>query len=126
MKRMTYVEIAKLCHKVNKDYCLALGDDSQMCWDDAPDWQKESAIKGVEFHIAKNRSPSESHESWMTEKVKDGWKFGMLKDPIIKEHPCMVPYDKLPVEQRAKDYIFKAICDFFRPNCDKFKDYING
>ena len=113
---MTYVEIAKLCHKINKEYCLSMGDDTQVDWDAAPEWQKESAIKGVEYHMANtNIKPSDSHDNWYKQKVKDGWKYGPIKDAEKKEHPCMVVYEALPMQQRSKDHIFKAICDFFRP-----------
>lgn len=36
-------------------------------------------------------------------------KFGPVKDPERKEHPCFVPYDQLPAAQRAKDHIFNAV-----------------
>ena len=35
--------------------------------------------------------------------------YGAIKEPEIKRHPCLVPFDHLPIEQRAKDYIFRAI-----------------
>ena len=103
-------EIAKVCHEANRGYCKALGDDSQLPWDEAPQWAKTSAINGVRFHLDNpNAGPSGSHENWLKEKEKEGWKYGELKDPEKKEHPCFVPYDQLPKEQQAKDYIFTAI-----------------
>lgn len=103
-------DIARVCHEANRGYCVALGDHSQPAWDDAPDWQKESAIVGVTFIQANpNASPSASHESWLAQKEADGWKFGVVKDPVAKTHPCFVPYDELPVDQRAKDCIFGAV-----------------
>lgn len=103
--------IAKVCHEANRAYCAALGDLSQPSWEDAPDWQKQSAINGVQFHYANPMAqPSDSHVAWLAQKEADGWKYGPVKDPDKKEHPCFVPYDELPVEQRAKDYIFRAIC----------------
>jgi hypothetical protein len=103
-------KIAKVCHEVNKAYCEAIGDNSQPSWEDAPDWQKESAIKGVEFHLSNpNSKPQDSHESWMKEKIDTGWKYGSVKDADKKEHPCMVPYEELPIEQRIKDYLFIAV-----------------
>ena len=107
-------DIAKIAHEVNRAYCKAIGDDSQPVWREAPVWQIDSAIKGVEFHLVKERSPSESHESWMKQKIEDGWKYGPTKDHEKKEHPCIVPYDQLPVEQRTKDYLFKAVVDSCR------------
>ena len=111
-------QIASVCHEANRAYCATIGDNSQPTWNDAPDWQKQSAIKGVDFHIATlwsggKPSPSASHESWLAEKERDGWKYGPVKDPAAKEHPCFVPYDQLPVEQRLKDYIFSGIVESF-------------
>lgn len=101
---------AELCHEANRAYCKALGDDSQPHWGDAPEWQRASAIAGVEFHIANpDAGPSHSHDSWLRQKEADGWKHGPVKDAEKKEHPCFVPYDQLPPEQKAKDYIFGAI-----------------
>lgn len=102
-------EIAEVCHELNRAYCQALGDFSQQEWSVAPEWQRQSAILGVEFHLGNPDSkPSDSHESWMRQKEQDGWKFGPVKSPDLKEHPCMVPFEELSTEQQAKDYIFHA------------------
>lgn len=102
--------IARVCHAVNRAYCAALGDHSQPEWGAAPQWQRESAIKGVEFALAyPDSKPSDSHESWLAQKRAEGWKYGPVKDAEKKEHPCFVPYDQLPQEQRAKDYIFLSV-----------------
>lgn len=102
--------VAEVAHEVNRAYCQALGDDSQTSWTDAPDWQKASAVDGVMFHQANPLStPEDSHENWCREKVADGWVYGPVKDPAKKQHPCLLPYNELPVEQRAKDYIFSAV-----------------
>lgn len=107
-------QIAKVCHTVNKVYCESIGDNSQPSWEDAPDWQKKSAITGVNFHLTNpNSKPSDSHESWLKEKLEDGWVYGEVKDPIKKEHPCIVSYNELPKEQQTKDYLFLAIVRSF-------------
>ena len=107
---MTDEKIARVAHEVNRAYCLALGDTSQLPWDESPEWQKSSAIKGVVFHRNNpDAGPDHSHNEWMREKEADGWRFGQVKDPEKKEHPCFVPYEELPKEQQAKDYIFRAV-----------------
>lgn len=112
---MNTEEIARVCHQVNKAYCESIGDFSQPIWEDAPDWQKKSATAGVRIHLANpNLSPSESHNSWLSCKGADGWKYGPVKDPEKKEHPCFLPYEELPVEQRVKDYLFKEIVSSLR------------
>jgi hypothetical protein len=102
-------QIAKVAHEINRAYCSAIGDNSQPSWEDAPDWQKSSAINGVEFHLANPEAgPDNSHNAWLAEKEATGWKWGPVKNPELKEHPCYVPYDELPVEQKAKDYLFRG------------------
>lgn len=110
MPRISKEEIAELCHEVNRAYCEALGDKSQKSWSEAPEWQRVSALKGVEMHLNNpNASPADSHNSWLAEKVATGWVKGDVKDEAKKTHPCCVPYEELPKEQQAKDYIFRAI-----------------
>jgi hypothetical protein len=107
---MEIIQIAELAHETNRVYCRLLGDNSQPSWQDAPDWQKKSAISGVEFHLKNpGASPSLSHEEWLKTKKAEGWKYGPVKDPEKKEHPCCVSYDLLPLEQRIKDILFISI-----------------
>jgi len=103
-------QIARVAHEVNRAYCQALGDNSQPEWEEAPDWQRNSAINGVAYHRANpDAGPEHSHNEWLKEKEANGWKYGPVKDEANREHPCFVPYDELPPEQKAKDYIFRAI-----------------
>ena len=103
-------EVNRACHEVNRAYCASIGDNSQPAWADAPAWQRASAVNGVNFSVANpDAPPSASHDSWSAEKIADGWVYGPVKDPEAKQHPCLVPYDDLPVEQRTKDYLFQAV-----------------
>lgn len=97
--------VAAATHSANRAYCLALGDNSQAVWENAPEWQRESAINGV-IGVLKGNTPEQSHEGWLEEKKNKGWKYGPIKNPDLKEHPCFVPYDQLPAEQKVKDDIF--------------------
>jgi len=103
--------IAQVAHEVNRAYCIGIGDKTQVAWSDAPSWQRESAIAGVQLHLEAPKTPQQSHELWMDHKKANGWKFGAVKNERAKEHPCMVPYDKLPTEQKVKDYLFAAVVD---------------
>lgn len=107
---MLIEDIARICHEANRAYCLSLKDLTQVSWEYAPEWQRESAIKGVQFIIDNPLAdPSASHVSWLKEKEETGWKYGPVKDAEKKEHPCCVPYYELPIEQRRKDHIFGAV-----------------
>lgn len=111
---MTPSEIARVCHEVNRAYCQALGDNSQPAWEDAPEWQRNSAMLGVNLHLSGEHGPEASHASWMAEKIAAGWVYGPEKDPEKKQHPCMVPFDQLPIAQQAKDYLFRGVVHALR------------
>ncbi len=96
---------ARAAYEANRAYCLAMGDTSQPSWENAPDWQRSSVMNGVRGALDGN-TPRQSHEGWLAEKAATGWKYGPVKDPEKKEHPCFVPYDELPTEQKQKDSIF--------------------
>lgn len=107
---MTKENVAQIAHEINKAYCESIGDYSQPSWDEAPEWQKSSAINGVQFHLENPTAPpSASHDSWLKQKAEEGWKYGPVKDADKKEHPCYVPYDQLPTEQKSKDFLFKQV-----------------
>lgn len=109
--------IAKVCHEANRAYCQTIGDNSQPTWENAPDWQRSSAINGVEFHLANpDAGDSASHDNWAMEKFADGWVYGEKKDPEAKTHHCLVPFDELPPEQQAKDRLFRAIVHAMYPS----------
>lgn len=121
---MTVEQIAEICHEANREYCQALGDDSQKSWHYAPKWQKESAVLGVQFHLDNpNAGPQASHESWMAQKEADGWVFGEEKDGTAKTHPCMVPFDQLPKEQQAKDVLFRNTVHALAPLVEGYEGF---
>jgi hypothetical protein len=124
-------QIARVAHETNRAYCETIGDASQPKWEDAPEWQRRSAIDGVEFHLKAHRdgkrpSPSASHDNWLRDKAADGWKYGPVKDPAKKEHPCFVAYYDLPAEQRMKDHLFGAVVGSFLDHfyCSREKEEV--
>ena len=107
---LTTEEIARVCHEANRAYCLINGDMSQQPYDDAPDWQKVSLIKGVQNIVDKpTTTPEESHALWLETKRIDGWTYGEVKDPESKTHPCFLPYSELSEHDRRKDELFRGI-----------------
>lgn len=104
--------IAIVCHEANKAWCSVNSDESQKSWDEAEEWQRESAVKGVLFKLDNPDAGHDAqHNSWMEEKINNGWVFGEVKDAEAKTHPCLVPYELLPKFQQQKDALFCAIVD---------------
>lgn len=107
-------DVARLCHELNRAYCERLGDYTQQPWDACPDWQKDSAVAGVNAAV-EGATAEQLHQSWLDHKASEGWVYGEVKDPEAKTHPCMVPYAELPREQQVKDHLFRAAVQAMKP-----------
>ena len=42
------------------------------------------------------------HEGWAQSRIEQGWTLCDKRDDILKTHPCLVPYQELP--EQEKDY----------------------
>jgi hypothetical protein len=112
MEMYKIIDIARICHQANKAWCQANHDFSQKDWDEAEEWQQDSAINGVKFRLENpNAKEDAQHNAWMEDKIKDGWVYGEVKDAEKKTHPCIVPFNELPEFQQKKDKLFCAIVD---------------
>lgn len=102
--------IASIAHGINLAYSASLGDHSHLPWEETSEELKKSIEYGVKLHLENpDTTPEQSHESWLAQKEKDGWVYGEIKDLENKTHPCILPYEQLPAEQKTKDYLFKAV-----------------
>ena len=43
------------------------------------------------------------HEIWAETRISQGWTFGEKRNDDLKTHPCLVPYEELPEEEKAYD-----------------------
>lgn len=43
------------------------------------------------------------HEVWADQRLREGWKYGEERNDNKKEHPCLVPYDKLSESEKEYD-----------------------
>ncbi|MCL2041530.1 MAG: RyR domain-containing protein [Bacteroidales bacterium] len=48
--------------------------------------------------LAKN-----THDVWAQKRLADGWKYGPERHDERKEHPCLVPYEELPENEKEYD-----------------------
>lgn len=107
-------QIAKTCHETIRALCQAFGDSSIDVWENAEQWQKDSTFEQIKFALANPDAPiSATHDSWSAEKIAAGWVYGPTKNAELKTHPCLVPFQDLPSDQKAKDYLFRAVVKSF-------------
>lgn len=70
--------IARACHEANAAICIH-NDEEFHHWNDAPEWQRDAAIDGVETILNDpSITPEDLHKAWMDKKIDDGWTYGQL------------------------------------------------
>lgn len=43
------------------------------------------------------------HEIWSQTRISQGWTYGPERNDSKKKHPCLVPYEELPEEEKLYD-----------------------
>jgi hypothetical protein len=110
-KNLVIDAIARFCHSANRGVQQLQpwsGIDVAADWDDVDPAMQESVRIGVRG-VLNGNTPEQSHQLWCDTKTEQGWVYGPVKDPELKTHPCLVPYDQLPVDQQFKDHLFSSI-----------------
>jgi len=65
---------------------------------DTSDIQLPKELNSLLEAMAKN-----VHEIWSQERISQGWTFGSKRDDTQKHHPCLIPYEDLPEEEKVYD-----------------------
>lgn len=55
-------------------------------------------LKTLTELLAKN-----AHEVWAKTRLEQGWTYGEARDDAKKLHPCLVPYEALPEDEKTFD-----------------------
>lgn len=105
---MRQIDIAHVIHEANRAVQMINDEEVSPPWEDAPAWMQQSTFEGV-IAAQEGMTPAQLHENWMVTRTADGWIYGEVKDSDAKTHPCLVPYDELPLNQRIKDHLFHGI-----------------
>lgn len=43
------------------------------------------------------------HEIWAKTRMEQGWTYGKERNDLLKQHPCLIPYEELSEEERIYD-----------------------
>ena len=43
------------------------------------------------------------HEVWAETRIQQGWMYGEQSNDELKTHPCLIPYEDLPEEEKEYD-----------------------
>ena len=58
------------------------------------------------------RLAQNNHDHWARKRMDEGWRYGLMRNDMKKEHPCLVPYDELP--EPEKEYDRKTVMEALR------------
>ena len=65
---------------------------------DTSDIQLPEELNVLIEQMAKN-----VHEVWAQSRMEQGWAYGEERSDALKQHPCLIPYEELPEEEKAYD-----------------------
>lgn len=60
-------------------------------------------ILPVELEPLVEKMAQNVHEVWAKTRINQGWKYDKQRNDENKTHPCLVPYDELPEEEKIYD-----------------------
>lgn len=65
---------------------------------DTSDIQLPEELEVLREHMARN-----VHEVWAQSRIEQGWTYGQERNDVLKQHPCLIPYEELPETEKAYD-----------------------
>lgn len=106
--------VAKVVYEANSALRVALGRNPYAAWEKTPRWKKDSVLAVVNLHLEAHRvgqtpTPEASHAVWVQAMQNAGWEYSPTKSIKNKLHPAMVPFQHLPVDERAKAHVCCAV-----------------
>lgn len=57
----------------------------------------------IELKVLVEKMSKNVHEVWAETRVSQGWTYGEQRNDELKTHPCLVPYEELPEEEKEYD-----------------------
>lgn len=92
--------LMEMADSLSREY--GIGSSFAASADDNPSSGLEEELPRELCHLRELMAEN-VHNVWMATREGQGWKYGPERNDTTKEHPCMVPYDKLTEEEKEYD-----------------------
>ena len=56
-----------------------------------------------ELNVLIEQMAKNVHEVWAQSRFDQGWTYGKERSDVLKQHPCLIPYEELPEVEKAYD-----------------------
>ena len=56
-----------------------------------------------ELNVLIEQMAKNVHEVWAQSRMEQGWTYGEERSDVLKQHPCLIPYEELPEVEKAYD-----------------------
>lgn len=101
--------IARICYEATKAVAFSSGQNLPI-WGRANASEKGWIRRFVSCHIKNPEATLENrHEQWVEKLTEEKWKVGKELDYQNRIHPHLVPFEKLPGEEKFKRLLIEAI-----------------
>lgn len=60
-------------------------------------------ILPAELNVLLEQIAENVHDVWAAGRIAQGWEYGEYRDDNLKLHPCLVPYNELPENEKEYD-----------------------
>ena len=58
---------------------------------------------GEELDELREAIAANAHAVWAQGRIASGWTYGKERNDVLKQHPCLIPYDELPESEKEYD-----------------------
>ena len=56
-----------------------------------------------ELNVLIEQMAKNVHEVWAQNRMEQGWTYGVERSDVLRQHPCLIPYEELPEIEKAYD-----------------------
>lgn len=97
-----------MAHAAGVSFCQVLGERRVTPWEELPRPEQDVVVAMVRGARC-GATPRGLHDTWYEVRLGAGWVWGPAADPEAKQHPSLMPYDRLPESQKDKDWLFLMV-----------------
>lgn len=101
---LTDSEVQKILESFTVDYPKEFDIEATSMMKDKPTFTTEIEVDHAPLIALCTSWAKGSHDSWLKDKVADGWRYGPTASKINKTHPLIRSWEELPDEYRKVDY----------------------